>query len=768
MEEKKYILAFDTANEQITIALGEITQDALKLSGSCIKSAHRQSNTELLPQTQKLIENNNIDKSQIKFVAVGRGPGSFTGVRIALASAKGISAGLNIPIIGFNTLDAVALNAWNSGLRGHIYVVADAMRNEIYPAFYESTDTGIKKLSSTKVDKAQKVAEETYELSGKCDNFYICGDALHKYFDLFEGLKIADQELWTPSAQSLLLSVEDKLKDNINITKSQQILPVYTRLSDAEEAERQRLATNAEKNLISGVQDIDDSQITYKPLSKNEVPDIAKLESELMKDDAWNSNMINADYILSNRSWWVAVHNNSTVGYAGTMHADNNMEILKIAVARDFQKQGIAKQLLSLCANDMRDLGAQTCFLEVRKSNKSAIKFYEHLGIMQISLRKKYYSNGEDAIIMKGNLPLLNKDIAGMNVQSQQDSSPKELKHPMIFSIESSCDETACAITCNCEPIADAVTSQIDFHKRFGGVVPEIASRKHIESICALAQICLLKAQQNLSNQQLSFKDMDAIAVTYAPGLVGALVVGHAFAKGLAFSIDKPLICINHLEGHLYANKLSNTNIKLPAIASIISGGNTVLIEVKDWGKYKTLGTTIDDAVGEAFDKISKYLGLGYPGGPIISKLAKDGNPRAIDFPRAMMHTDDYQFSLSGLKTAVINYIEKHHNDKNFNLEDLCASFEQAIIDVQVEKARKAIKETSAKSFLFGGGVAANPELRYAYEKMCKDENVDLVMAPLSACGDNAVMIGLVANDLYKQEKFAPLKCDVSAHAALD
>lgn len=241
-----------------------------------------------------------------------------------------------------------------------------------------------------------------------------------------------------------------------------------------------------------------------------------------------------------------------------------------------------------------------------------------------------------------------------------------------------------------------------------------------------------------------------------------------AFAKGLSFALDIPLIGVNHLEGHLYANKIHNDNIKMPAVASLISGGNTMLVQVNDWGSYQTLGTTIDDAVGEAFDKVSKYLGLGYPGGPVISKLAKNGNPKAINFPRAMLHTDNYDFSLSGLKTAVITYIDKHHKDDDFNINDLCASFEQAIIDVQVYKAEEAITKTKAKTFMFGGGVAANPQIREAYKKMCDKNNVELVMAPLSACGDNAAMIALVAHERYLQNKYFSLDDDVQAHASLD
>ena len=234
---------------------------------------------------------------------------------------------------------------------------------------------------------------------------------------------------------------------------------------------------------------------------------------------------------------------------------------------------------------------------------------------------------------------------------------------------------------------------------------------------------------------------------------------------------DIPLIIVNHLEGHLYANKLAgdaDDDFSPPAIVSLVSGGNTMLVYMKDWQDYEVLGETIDDAVGEAFDKVAKAMGFPYPGGPQISRLAKEGNPNAIDFPRALMHSGDYRFSLSGLKTAVISYIaEQRDSGKKLDLPDICASFQQAVIDVQVGKARTALLETGAKTFCLGGGVAANEELRQAYEQMCDELGVKVIMPTLSACGDNAAMIALVALDRCRQGKFAPLDQDAFAHADL-
>ena len=300
-------------------------------------------------------------------------------------------------------------------------------------------------------------------------------------------------------------------------------------------------------------------------------------------------------------------------------------------------------------------------------------------------------------------------------------------------------------------------------------MVPEIASRKHIEAICGVCDECFDVAAAALGVPNLAWDDLDAVAVTYAPGLVGALVVGVAFAKGAAWAAEKPFIGVHHLEGHLYANKIGAPDFAPPAVVSLVSGGNTLLVHVKDWGDYETLGSTIDDAVGEAFDKVAKALGLGYPGGPVISRYAKEGDPDAIAFPRAMMHSGDLRFSLSGLKTAVVTYLNNERAaGREVNVADVCASFQQAVVDVQVKKARMALEQTGAPAFCLGGGVAANPVLRDAYRALCDRMGVRLVLPPLSACGDNAGMIALVALDRYRQGRFFGLDADAQAHADLD
>ena len=911
----RYMLAFDTANEVVSIGVGALDPAAKTITpvATVEVRAHRASNTQLLPRIDALLADSGIARGSLTCVACGRGPGSFTGVRIAMATAKGVASALGVGLIGFSTLDAVAWNAWEAGVRGSLLVAADAMRKEVYPVRYWVDDAGARRLEADRVVKAVEVADEylsdgaerSVEASDPDASMidHVTGDALVKYEELLSPLgAVLPQELWEPTGRGLLLAVQALWRageaDPFDAARHNPAfaLPVYTRLSDAEENERIRLAKNDPKNLRTGVQDIalrrdqratmhdsailnarpDAAGITYKPLDAAHAAEVAALEARIMGSDAWNERLVADELPRSDRTWWAAYcvppacqsaepldaaneregsfspANPSAdlqlIGYAGGWIVDGDVQILKVGVDPAWRRHGIARELLSRVASDARDLGARTCSLEVRAGNEGAQAFYRALGFESLGKRPRYYSDGEDALIMQGPLPLAHHDVAGMELQidnalhSQEElraqaglgeaaedsatcrsaessmsfvtsarvspapeivgmaeakptsvgeppSSPRDwapgeaaassssdgrqaggTRYPLILAIESSCDETAAAIVDGeGNLVADVVASQIDFHSRFGGVVPEIASRKHIEAICGVCDECFEAAAKVLGVPQLTWHDLDAVGVTCAPGLLGALVVGVAFAKGAAWAADKPLIGVHHLEGHLYANRIGAPDLEPPMVASLVSGGNTLLVHVKDWGDYETLGATIDDAVGEAFDKVAKALGLGYPGGPVISRAAAQGDPDAIPFPRAMLHSGDLRFSLSGLKTAVITYINNERAaGRELNIPDIAASFQQAVVDVQVAKAKKALQLTGARTFCLGGGVAANPVLRASYERLCAKMRVRLIMPPLSACGDNAGMIALVALDRYRQGKFMPLDADAQAHANLD
>ncbi len=309
-------------------------------------------------------------------------------------------------------------------------------------------------------------------------------------------------------------------------------------------------------------------------------------------------------------------------------------------------------------------------------------------------------------------------------------------KDIITLAIESSCDETACAILKNGrEVLSNIISTQIELHKKFGGVVPEVASRKHIENIPMVVQ-------EALDEANVTFDDIDHIAVTYGPGLVGAVLVGLSYAKALAYTLDIPLVGVNHIEGHVSANYIEDKNLKPPFITLIVSGGHTHLVEVKDYGKYEILGKTKDDASGEAFDKIARAMNLGYPGGPIIDRLAKTGNKNAIDFPRACMD-EGYDFSFSGLKSAVLNYLNaKKMKNEQIVVEDVAASFQEAVVEVLSTKAIKAAKEKGYKTIALAGGVASNSSLRAKLTEMAKKEYIEVKYPSIILCTDNAAMIG--------------------------
>ena len=303
------------------------------------------------------------------------------------------------------------------------------------------------------------------------------------------------------------------------------------------------------------------------------------------------------------------------------------------------------------------------------------------------------------------------------------------MKDIYILGIESSCDETAIAVVKNGrEILSNVINSQIPIHEKFGGVVPEIASRCHIEVINQIMKKALAEAN-------IELKDIDAIAVTQGPGLVGALLVGVSYAKGLAYASGKPLVAVNHLEGHIAANYLCFKELEPPFLCLQISGGNTQLIEVNGYNDFKVLGKTRDDAVGEAFDKVARVVGLGYPGGPKVDNLAKEGNP-VYDLPRTNLEGLD--FSFSGIKTAVINL---NHKDPNINKADLCASFQQAVTDMLITNSIKAINQTNSKKFVIAGGVSRNSYIRKAFTDLGKEMNLEIYYPEPILCTDNGAMI---------------------------
>ncbi|WP_125154064.1 tRNA (adenosine(37)-N6)-threonylcarbamoyltransferase complex transferase subunit TsaD [Clostridium rectalis] len=310
-----------------------------------------------------------------------------------------------------------------------------------------------------------------------------------------------------------------------------------------------------------------------------------------------------------------------------------------------------------------------------------------------------------------------------------------------ILAIESSCDETSAAVVVNGrEVLSNVISSQIDIHKKFGGVVPEVASRKHIEVISAVVQ-------ESLDIAKVSLEDIDAVGVTYGPGLVGALLVGLQYAKGLSYAIDKPLIGVNHIEGHISANFIEYKELKPPFVCLVVSGGHTFIVYMKDFGEFEVMGETRDDAAGEAYDKVARAIGLGYPGGPKIDKLAKEGNEKAIKFPRANFHDDNsLDFSFSGVKSSVLNYINNMKmKEVEVNKADVAASFQKSVVDFLVDNAMKACEIKKVDKIAMAGGVASNSCLRYSLVKEGEKRGIKVLFPEPILCTDNAAMIGSAA-----------------------
>lgn len=332
----------------------------------------------------------------------------------------------------------------------------------------------------------------------------------------------------------------------------------------------------------------------------------------------------------------------------------------------------------------------------------------------------------------------------------------------LVLGIETACDDTSAAIVEDGRNIlSNVVWTQKKVHEKFGGVVPELAARKHMEAMNYVVQ-------EALDVAGTSFEKIDAVGVNCKHGLLRSIVVGVAAAKAIAFSYGLPLIGVHHIEGHIYSNIIGNPDIEFPHICLTVSGGHNLLIHVIDHGQYELIGRTLDDAAGEAFDKVTKLLGLGFPGGPIIDKLSKEGNPRAFDFPRPMIHHSNYDFSFSGLKTAVVNKVsELKEQGRKINIPDIAASFQQAVVDVLVAKTIRATEEKGIKTVTVAGGVSANSLLRQTLSGLAAERGLKVIIPDISLCTDNGAMIATLAYYKYKQGDVSSLDLDAMSNAPL-
>ena len=415
------------------------------------------------------------------------------------------------------------------------------------------------------------------------------------------------------------------------------------------------------------------------------------------------------------------------VGFINYYDIIDRIEIANFNVLDYFQNKGIGSQLIDYVINKYQDK-YQNITLELRSDNEKAIYLYKKKGFVEKAIRKNYY-NDVDGILMEKEL--------------------MKMKDVYILGVESSCDETSFSIVKNgVEEISTSISSQIDIHKTYGGVVPEIASRAHIKNVTFVLEECLEKAQMKM-------EDIDAIAVTYGPGLIGSLLVGLETAKTLAWLYQKPLVPVHHISGHIYANNLVK-RLEFPLIALVVSGGHTELVLMEEDYSFKVLGTTLDDAVGECYDKVGRVINVPYPGGPIIDKLAHTGKP-TYNLP-IPLNDDSYNFSFSGLKSAVINLCHnEEQRGKKINKEDLATSFQNVVVDILTKKTMKALKDYNIHNLILAGGVSANKGLRERLDQECQKEHINLTYPDLKYCTDNATMIAASGYYAYKLGRRADL-----------
>lgn len=788
----KYLLAFDTSAEVIVLGLARFSGGSLDAGPFVmvcdrVIKAYRQANALLLTEIDRMLEECDVDKGDISAIVVGEGPGSFTGVRIAIATAKGLALGLDVPLYGVPTSLASGYSMQEAGVKGWVLLASDAMRREIYPSLMllgEGEKGAIRRDQGDFVIKPAAYRDElTAQLKASgIKHLSLAGSGVEKYREHFEFLSLElgievtklDETCGYPSGAGLVEAHRQRMlagaagSEPIQSGDAAEVLPIYTRMSDAEETERQKLIEAGELSLKTGIKNStplakNSAAKPVKPpqylrlLNPSDLDAMTKLAAS--SNSSWIRESFEDEFELLGRAWFGFFEGATLLGYIGVAKVATQTHVLDLAVSKEHQREGIASSLIEAAKNKALGWGCAILTLEVRVSNTPAIELYKSQNFISRGERPGYYPDGENAYIM--DLEIIDQQSADRFFAIEDPE--KRLKiHERIMAIETSCDETAVAIIEQGEILSNTVASQIEFHARFGGVVPEIASRKHTEALVDTTRA-------SLSEAGVPFSAVDAIAVTDSPGLIGALVVGLAFAKGLSYASCKPLYGINHLEGHIYANAEDDGGLEYPFVALVVSGGHTSLIASRKPLEYTTLGATLDDATGEAFDKVAKALGLPYPGGPQISKLALKGDPTAFDFPRAMMHSKDYAFSLSGLKTAVITVIRDYERKgEELNVPDLAASFQQAVIDVQAAKAITAVEELGAKHFLLAGGVAANKGLRQALTQAMESRGIKVSVPPLHFCTDNAAMIAKAARVRVHIDEPLGLGAEASASAPLD
>lgn len=813
------VLTVDTSTSYVVAGVVEIEQPSCHIRTRAQRVVDNpRGHMELLtPNIVECLAEASLEPEDLDAVVVGVGPGPFTGLRVGMATGQAFADALSIPLHGVTSLAGIAVNAFQSGQAvdstggpiDRTLVVTDARRREWYWAAYEldgqwgEADTTLRTLVEPAVDKPAQVQE-----AGDSSLPVLAAQALSESVsEVLTDWTVADSDA-QPTPESLVLTLLLQ-RGGVNavavrslLTPGAPLRALYLRRPDAIEPKRKPVSTaldfgeNASQEVA--VDAGEDSYPRLVQLDQQAAPAMARMEQELFAGDSpWPLSGIQQELAAMNTTYFGLLGDeDKLIGYLGLAKNgpsdDPEWEIHTVAVDPAYQGQGLSHVLMTEALKKVDRFGGHV-FLEVRTDNASAVGLYQRYGFQITGTRKNYYQpSGADAYTMMRPSFGSTDDVCSVGATGGNTAGGNSAGHDsagtgtgvavgeepgmVILGVESSCDETGVGIvelrrgaqetepgragereTPSVRMISNRVASSMEQHARFGGVVPEIASRAHLESMGPTMRQALrdLRADRARRGQATSaFEKPDAVAATIGPGLAGALLVGAAAAKAYAAAWKVPFYGVNHLGGHVAVDLLDQDTPSAMdnAIALLVSGGHTQILHVTGVGKpMEEMGSTLDDAAGEAYDKVARLLGLGYPGGPIIDKLAARGNPKAIAFPRGMMRPQDarYDFSFSGLKTAVARFVEKAERDgETVPIEDVCASFQEAVCDVLTRKAVRAAEDVGATTMLLGGGVSANSRLRELLEQRCRSAGIELHIPRFNLCTDNGVMIAALAAQL--------------------
>lgn len=815
-----YVLTVDTSTSYVVAGIAEISLPDLQEHSVNVRTVAQRvidnprGHMELLtPNIVECLAEANLSPNQLSSVVVGVGPGPFTGLRVGMATGQAFADALSIPAHGVESTAAIAVRGFQAARESgrsvsSAWVFTDARRREWYSAKYQlvgdaSAGFGDCQLETVEAPTVKKpdecvaaVADAAPVMMAKAiADAAVAGGTAESLND-----QLVDSDA-QPTPESLVLAAlmqrggVNKSAMRALLAEPEPLRALYLRRPDAIEPKRKPISSALDFGTVerdgkeADEQAAGESEPRVITLDVTAAPVIAQMEIDLFAGDSpWPLQSIQQELTADNVTFFGLVRDTSEgkelMGYLALAKNgpadDPEWEIHTVALAAEHQGSGLAHHLIRAAIHEVDSLGGAV-FLEVRTDNDPAVGLYERYGFFITGTRKGYYQpSGADAFTMMR--PALGSDITAEHFAPQKapqryqanEQSPAGM---VILGVESSCDETGVGIvemtTGTTAPhvrmISNRVASSMEQHARFGGVVPEIASRAHLESMGPTMREALRDLRKDRASRGLptsSSDKPDAVAATIGPGLAGALLVGAAAAKAYAAAWEVPFYGVNHLGGHVAVDLLDVTSsahseeAQQPegldnAIALLVSGGHTQILHVEGVGKpMKEMGSTLDDAAGEAYDKVARLLGLGYPGGPVIDKLAHRGNPKAIAFPRGMMRQQDsrYDFSFSGLKTAVARHVEKAEREGvSLPVEDVCASFQEAVCDVLTVKAVRAAKDVGATAMLLGGGVSANQRLRELLKQRCESAGIQLHIPPFALCTDNGVMIAALAAQLIAE-----------------